>query len=78
MTKRLLAIFLTTMLALLGCIVGPTLIGTTTDGIKIYGKNAVIIGEVVAEHPGKVFMRTRIGGVRIVDMLTGEQLPRIC
>jgi len=42
------------------------------------GHDAVVIGEVVAEHPGKVFMRTRIGGTRIVDMLTGEQLPRIC
>jgi hydrogenase expression/formation protein HypE len=43
-----------------------------------YGKDAVVIGEVVSDHPGKVFMRTRIGGTRIVDMLTGEQLPRIC
>ncbi len=42
------------------------------------GKDATIIGEVVADHPGKVFMKTRIGGTRIVDMLTGEQLPRIC
>ena len=38
----------------------------------------VIIGEVIAGHPGKVFMDTRIGGTRIVDMLAGEQLPRIC
>ncbi len=43
-----------------------------------FGKNAQFIGEVVDEHPGKVFMTTRIGGLRIVDMLTGEQLPRIC
>lgn len=43
-----------------------------------YGANACIIGEVTAENPGKVFMRTSIGGTRIVDMLTGEQLPRIC
>ena len=43
-----------------------------------YGKDAVIIGEVVADHSGKVFMQTRIGGSRIVDMLAGEQLPRIC
>lgn len=42
------------------------------------GKDAVIIGEVVSEHPGKVFMKTRIGGMRIVDMLAGDQLPRIC
>ncbi|NNG02164.1 MAG: hydrogenase expression/formation protein HypE [Desulfobacteraceae bacterium] len=42
------------------------------------GKDACIIGEVVADHPGKVYMETRIGGHRIVDMLSGEQLPRIC
>ena len=43
-----------------------------------YGKDACIIGEVVADHPGRVVMATRIGGSRIVDMLAGEQLPRIC
>jgi hydrogenase expression/formation protein HypE len=43
-----------------------------------YGKKACVIGEVIADHPGRVFMQTRIGGERIVDMLTGEQLPRIC
>jgi len=32
----------------------------------------------VADHPGRVLMKTRIGGSRIVDMLAGEQLPRIC
>jgi hydrogenase expression/formation protein HypE len=42
------------------------------------GKNAVIIGEVVADYPGTVIMKTRIGGSRVVDMLSGEQLPRIC
>jgi len=44
----------------------------------LLGKDACIIGEVVADHPGKVVMETRIGGTRIVDMLAGEQLPRIC
>jgi len=43
-----------------------------------YGKDAAVIGEVIADHAGKVFMETRIGGQRIVDMLAGEQLPRIC
>jgi hydrogenase expression/formation protein HypE len=43
-----------------------------------FGKEACIIGEVVEDHPEKVFMKTRIGGSRIVDMLAGEQLPRIC
>ncbi len=42
------------------------------------GREAAIIGEVVAAHPGKVFLRSRIGGMRVVDMLSGEQLPRIC
>jgi hydrogenase expression/formation protein HypE len=42
------------------------------------GQAACDIGEVVAEHPGTVIMQTPIGGSRIVDMLTGEQLPRIC
>jgi len=43
-----------------------------------HGKDACIIGEVVSEHRGKVVMKTRIGGTRIIDMLTGGQLPRIC
>lgn len=42
------------------------------------GRDAAIIGEVRAEHPGRVTMRTFTGGTRIVDMLVGEQLPRIC
>jgi len=42
------------------------------------GKNAIIAGEVTAEHPGKVVMQSVIGGRRIVDMLSGEMLPRIC
>ncbi len=42
------------------------------------GKEAAIIGEVVADHPGRVYLRSRIGGRRVVDMLSGEQLPRIC
>ena len=43
-----------------------------------YGKDAVVIGEVVEDHIGKVILETRIGGMRIEDMLAGEQLPRIC
>ncbi|MCS7287163.1 MAG: hydrogenase expression/formation protein HypE [Anaerolineae bacterium] len=42
------------------------------------GQEAAIIGEVVEEHPGQVILRSRIGGMRVVDMLSGEQLPRIC
>jgi hydrogenase expression/formation protein HypE len=43
-----------------------------------YGEEAAIIGEVVAEPEGKVLMKTTIGGTRIVHMLVGEMLPRIC
>jgi hydrogenase expression/formation protein HypE len=43
-----------------------------------YGEGAAIIGEVVAEPQGKVLMKTTIGGTRIVHMLVGEMLPRIC
>jgi hydrogenase expression/formation protein HypE len=43
-----------------------------------YGEEAAIIGEVTAEPAGKVLMKTNIGGTRIVHMLVGEMLPRIC
>ncbi len=42
------------------------------------GRQAAVIGEVVADHRGYVTMKTRVGGTRVVDMLSGEQLPRIC
>ncbi len=42
------------------------------------GQNAVIIGEIVAGHPGMVSMSTEVGGTRILDVMFGEQLPRIC
>ena len=43
-----------------------------------YGREAITIGEVSAEHPGRVAMRTTIGSSRIVDMMVGDPLPRIC
>ncbi len=43
-----------------------------------YGENAAVIGEVVSRGPGKVVLETSIGGSRIVDMLVGDMLPRIC
>ena len=43
-----------------------------------YGKKAAIIGEVRSEHPGRVVMKTALGASRIVDMLVGDPLPRIC
>jgi hydrogenase expression/formation protein HypE len=42
------------------------------------GAQACRIGGVVGEHPGKVAMQTGLGGRRLLDMLEGEQLPRIC
>lgn len=42
------------------------------------GSDARIIGEVTEAHRGKVVMKTGIGTTRVVDMFTGEQLPRIC
>lgn len=42
------------------------------------GINAALIGEATSEHPGKVLMKSRVGGRRVVNYLTGEQLPRIC
>ncbi len=42
------------------------------------GRDAVAIGEVVTDHPGRVTLRSSIGGLRLVDLLAGEQLPRIC
>lgn len=42
------------------------------------GREAAIIGKLTAERPGRVIMHTVFGGRRIVDMLVGEQLPRIC
>ena len=41
-------------------------------------RHAAIIGEVTEEHPRQVVLQSRIGGKRVVNMLVGEQLPRIC
>jgi hydrogenase expression/formation protein HypE len=43
-----------------------------------YGSQATIVGRVTADHPGRAVLRTTLGARRIVDMLAGEQLPRIC
>ena len=42
------------------------------------GQDAAIIGEVVSGHPGMVLMKTEVGGTRVLDVMFGEQLPRIC
>ena len=42
------------------------------------GKDAQVIGKVTGRNPGKVLLKSMIGGTRIIDKLAGEQLPRIC
>lgn len=44
----------------------------------VFGREAVIIGRVVKDHPNRVVLKTVIGARRVLDMLTGAQLPRIC
>jgi hydrogenase expression/formation protein HypE len=55
--------------------VGPVLSAMRAHPL---GEKAAVIGSVTDDHRGFVFMKTRIGGTRVVDMLSGEQLPRIC
>lgn len=61
-------------------IVAPEAADAVLEAMRAHplGCEAAVIGEVTAEHPRKVTMRSHIGGMRIVDMLSGEQLPRIC
>jgi hydrogenase expression/formation protein HypE len=61
-------------------IAAPEDVDSTVTALRAHplGKKAAVIGEVVEEHPGFVMMKTRVGGIRVVDMLSGEQLPRIC
>ena len=42
------------------------------------GEQAAVIGHVRAEQPGIVQLKTAFGGTRIVDLLVGDPLPRIC
>lgn len=61
-------------------IVHPEDAGAVLQAMRVtrYGEGAVLIGEVLAEPAGRVLMKTAIGGTRVVDMLAGEMLPRIC
>jgi hydrogenase expression/formation protein HypE len=43
-----------------------------------YGSQSAVIGKVREGHPGHVVMKTRLGASRVIDMLNGELLPRIC
>lgn len=61
-------------------IVAPEVSRTTVNVLRQheYGREAAIIGHVTAAHPGRVVLCTMLGVRRILDMLAGEQLPRIC
>ncbi|MDY6917548.1 MAG: hydrogenase expression/formation protein HypE [Chloroflexota bacterium] len=61
-------------------VVGPGDVEQLLDRMRAnkYGRGAAVIGEVTDDHPGKVVLRTTLGASRIVDMLVGELLPRIC
>ncbi|MDZ4837158.1 MAG: hydrogenase expression/formation protein HypE [Candidatus Melainabacteria bacterium] len=62
------------------CIVDSTIADRVVEALRInkLGCDAAIIGSVTTEHPGRVVSKTSIGGRRIVDKLSGDQLPRIC
>jgi hydrogenase expression/formation protein HypE len=64
----------------LAAVVAPEAAEAMVAGMRRHplGREARIVGRVVAEHPGMVLMKTEVGGTRIVDALFGEQLPRIC
>ncbi|GCF09980.1 hydrogenase expression/formation protein HypE [Dictyobacter arantiisoli] len=61
-------------------IVAPGVADTTLQAMHNHplGRDAAIIGTIQAEPPGMVFLRTDIGGLRVLDMLVGDPLPRIC
>lgn len=60
--------------------VDPTVTDRVLEAIRAskYGTQATVIGQVVAQHPRKVLLKTNMGSTRLVDMLSGELLPRIC
>lgn len=62
------------------CIVEAAQAGQALAALRAHplGQQAAVIGQVRADSPGRVWMNTSVGGRRILDMLTGEPLPRIC
>jgi len=61
-------------------VVAPETAKTTLETMRAHplGRDAALIGEVRAEPPAMVFLRTELGGTRVLDMLVGDPLPRIC
>lgn len=64
------------LIAIVGPMVAEALVAAMRQ--HAHGRQAAIIGEVAAVPAGMVLLETTIGGTRIVDMLQGEHLPRIC
>jgi hydrogenase expression/formation protein HypE len=61
-------------------VVAPEVAGAALAALRAepLGADAAIVGEVRADPPGMVFLETAFGGTRVVDMLAGDPLPRIC
>jgi hydrogenase expression/formation protein HypE len=61
-------------------IIAPEVAETAFAAMRAHplGREAMIIGAVQSEPAGMVFLRTDIGGLRVLDMLVGDPLPRIC
>jgi hydrogenase expression/formation protein HypE len=61
-------------------VVAPEAADAVLDQMRRHplGGDACCIGEVVASHPRRVLVKTEIGGSRVLDVMMGEQLPRIC
>ena len=61
-------------------IVAPEDTAAALDALRRHplGGNAAIVGRVTGEPPGMVLLDTAFGGSRVVDMLAGDPLPRIC
>ncbi len=61
-------------------VVPPEDAGRVLEAMRTHplGRNSALVGTVVADHAGMVILRSRVGGERVVTLLSGEQLPRIC
>jgi len=61
-------------------VVGPEDAGKALGALRShpFGADAAVVGEIVGEPAGRVFLETLVGGRRVLDMLTGDQFPRIC
>jgi hydrogenase expression/formation protein HypE len=62
------------------CVVSPDDVGPVLHAMQAHpaGTSSAVIGEVLSDRPGRVTLRSVLGGERVVDVPFGEQLPRIC